>query len=67
MNSSVKLQIAFELVVMFAQLNDWCDEAGGEIEIEFLYRDDNSTNTVTHLDENNKYWVEFRKALTDDL
>lgn len=48
-------------------MNDWCEEAGGGIEMEFLYRDDNTPDTVTHLDENNKYWVELQKALTDDL
>lgn len=49
------------------QLNDWCAEAGGGIEIQFLYRDDDVPNTVTHLNETNKYWVAFRKALADDL
>lgn len=51
----------------FLQLNTWCAEAGGDIEIEFLYRDENTPKTVTHLDDNNEYWVEFRKALEDDL
>lgn len=49
------------------QLHDWCDEAGGGIEIEFLMRDDNAPNTVTHLNDDNKYWVAFRSALQDDL
>lgn len=52
---------------LFFQLNDWCAEAGGGIEIEFLFRDENTPNTVTHLNENNKYWVELRKALIEDL
>lgn len=49
------------------QLNDWCKEAGGGIEIEFLYRDENTPDTVTHLNDDNKYWVAMKKALTDDL
>lgn len=49
------------------QLHDWCEEAGGGIEIEFLYRDENTPSTVTHLNENNKYWMAMKKALTKDL
>lgn len=30
-------------------------------------RDDNAPNTVTHLNDDNKYWVAFRQALQDDL
>lgn len=49
------------------QLNDWCAEAGGEIDIEFLEKDDNGPNTVTQLTDDNKYWVALRSALATDL
>lgn len=65
--SFCKIGVKFKKKVIFFQLHDWCTEAGGGIEIEFLMRDDNTPSTVTHLNDDNKYWVEFRKALQDDL
>lgn len=49
------------------QLKDWCAEAGGGIHMEFLEKDDNGPNTVTHLNDDNAYWVAIKSALTMDL
>lgn len=49
------------------QINDWCAEAGGGIEIVFEEKDENGPNTVTHLNSDCKYWMAIQEALTTDL
>lgn len=47
------------------QLNRWCDEAGGNIEIEYEQKDPKIAPTA--IDETNPFWVAFRSVVVDDL
>lgn len=45
------------------QLKQWCEEAGGGIEIEFHHKDPYVTPTV--IDDTNQYYVAFKRAIDD--
>jgi len=45
------------------QLDKWCEEAGGDIELD-ISRKDHIPPTVT--DESNPFWVAFKNA-TEEL
>lgn len=47
-----------------AQLEKWCEESGGDIEI--IFQSKNPLVPPTILDDSNKYWVAF-KAATDAM
>lgn len=47
-----------------AQLNQWCEEAGGGIKIEFDQKE--VKVDATKIDDSNEYWVAFKEA-TDEL
>lgn len=46
-----------------AQLNQWCEEAGGNIEI--FYEVQQPKVPATKLDDSNKYWVAFKQAIDE--
>lgn len=46
------------------QINDWCKEAGSNINIEFEQKDPKTP--CTKLDNSNPWWVAFKKV-TDEL
>lgn len=45
------------------QLNQWCEEAGGDIEIVFEMQQPKVA--PTKVDESNKYWVAFKEAIDE--
>lgn len=45
------------------QLNQWCKEAGGNIEMD--YEVQMPKVAPTPLDDSNKYWVAFKKAIDE--
>ncbi|XP_059223911.1 aminoacylase-1 isoform X2 [Stomoxys calcitrans] len=59
----MRLAIDVNLKEFEEQLKQWCNEAGGDIEWEWLCRID--TAPATKIDETNAYWVAFAKAFKD--
>lgn len=59
----VRLAIDVDLHKFEQQLNLWCTEAGGSIEIEFIHKDPYVTPTAT--DASNPYFVAFKKAIDE--
>lgn len=47
------------------QLNRWCDEAGGGINIEYEHKEPRVTPTATDL--SNPFWTALKSTLVDDL
>lgn len=45
------------------QLNNWCDEAGGNIEIVYDFK--HPYVPPTKIDDSNKYYVALKKAIED--
>lgn len=43
----------------------WCDEAGGDIVVDYTVRPDTVRPTV--IDDTNKFWVAMKRVLCDDL
>lgn len=46
-------------------MNDWCKQAGDGIEIKFIQK--LPRVEPTKLDDNNPFWLAFRKVLVNDL
>lgn len=46
------------------QINQWCEEAGGNITINFHIRDPNGAASI--IDDRNPFWTAFKNA-TDEL
>lgn len=42
-------------------MNRWCEEAGGDIEIKFDFK--NPRAPITATDNSNPYWVAFKSAI----
>ncbi|XP_059622565.1 aminoacylase-1-like [Phlebotomus argentipes] len=60
----MRLAINLDHEAFFRQLQDWCAEAGGGIEMVFARKDKKSP--VTKLDDSNIFWVAF-KAVADEM
>ncbi|XP_017057398.1 aminoacylase-1B-like [Drosophila ficusphila] len=62
----VRLSHNINVIEFEAQLAKWCEEAGGDIELDFglIRRKDHTPPTVTN--DSNPFWVAFKSA-TDEL
>ncbi|XP_055692556.1 aminoacylase-1-like [Lutzomyia longipalpis] len=60
----MRLSIDMDHDAFFAELQQWCTEAGGGIEMEFERKDHKSP--ATKLNEENPFWVAFKEA-TDEM
>ncbi|EDV42524.1 uncharacterized protein Dana_GF16978 [Drosophila ananassae] len=60
----MRLAITLDLVVFEKQIRDWCDEAGGGIEVDFFTKE--PYIGATKLDASNPYWLAL-KASFDEL
>lgn len=49
--------------MFFFQLNRWCEEAGGNIKINYLSREEKER--MTDISDSNPFWVAFQNAVTD--
>lgn len=47
------------------QLNRWCEEAGGNIEIAFEAK--KPKVQATRIDDSNPFWTAFKETIVDDL
>lgn len=59
----MRLAVEVDHAALEAQLNKWCEEAGGGIEIEYEMKDPPIEPTKT--DETNIYWVAFKGAMEE--
>lgn len=50
---------------IYSQFNKWCEDAGGNIEIEFVLKEPRVAPTA--IDETNPYWTAFKNTLVDEL
>lgn len=51
------------LLTLLVQLHRWCEEAGGNITIKYLSKDEKQQMTV--VDDSNPFWVAFKSAVDD--
>lgn len=49
--------------IFYVQLNRWCEEAGGDIMINFLNREENQK--LTDISDSNPFWMAFKNAVDD--
>lgn len=49
---------------LFCKIKQWCDEAGGDIEI--IYDSKDPKTPLTAIDNTNPFWIAFKSA-TDEL
>lgn len=47
------------------QMNRWCEEAGGNVEIIFEAK--KPKVAATRIDESNSFWLAFKETIVDDL
>jgi len=59
----MRLPITLDLVAFEKQIRDWCEEAGGGIEIEFPQKD--TYVAPTKLDDSNPYWLALKAAIDE--
>lgn len=64
--ASVDIRIALDVNLdeFKKQIDKWCEESGGGIEIKFIYKDERVE--PTKLDDSNPYWIAMKKE-TDKL
>ncbi|EDV95051.1 aminoacylase-1 [Drosophila grimshawi] len=59
----LRIAIDVDLVAFEQQIRDWCEQAGGGIEIIFEQKDEYVP--PTKVDASNPYWLAFEKALNE--
>ncbi|XP_016973426.1 aminoacylase-1-like [Drosophila rhopaloa] len=59
----IRIAVTVDIAAFEKQVRDWCEEAGGGIELEFEMK--NPFVEPTKIDSSNAYWVAFKKALDD--
>ncbi|XP_037892485.1 aminoacylase-1-like [Glossina fuscipes] len=59
----IRLAVHIDHSVFEKQLNQWCKEAGGDIELEFEQKEPKIE--ATKLDDSNIYWLALKKCLDD--
>lgn len=63
--STIKLsQCIPKMFNLLLKINQWCEEAGGDITIRHILRDPTAPVSIT--DDRNPFWVAFKSA-TDEL
>jgi len=60
----IRLAVGLDQDGFEAMINQWCEEAGGDITIRHILRDPTAPVSIT--DERNPFWVAFKSA-TDEL
>ncbi|EDW15005.1 aminoacylase-1 [Drosophila mojavensis] len=59
----IRIAITVDIVEFEKQIRDWCEEAGGGIELDFEMKC--PFVQPTKIDESNLYWVAFKRALDE--
>ncbi|XP_017046431.1 aminoacylase-1-like [Drosophila ficusphila] len=59
----IRIAVTVDIAAFEKQIRDWCEEAGGGIELEFEMK--NPFVEPTKIDSSNPYWLAFKKALDD--
>jgi len=59
----IRIAVTVDIPAFEKQIRDWCEEAGGGIELEFEMK--NPFVEPTKIDSSNAYWLAFKKALDD--
>lgn len=59
----IRIAVTVDIAAFEKQIRDWCEEAGGGIELEFEMK--NPFVQPTKIDASNVYWVAFKKTLDD--
>ncbi|XP_017103230.2 aminoacylase-1-like [Drosophila bipectinata] len=59
----IRIAVTVDIAAFEKQIRDWCEEAGGGIELEFEMK--NPFVEPTKIDASNVYWVAFKKTLDD--
>ncbi|XP_017143999.1 aminoacylase-1-like [Drosophila miranda] len=59
----IRIAITVDIAALEKQIRDWCEEAGGGIELEFEMK--NPFVEPTKIDSSNPFWVAFKQSLDD--
>lgn len=59
----IRLAITLDLVAFEREIRNWCEEAGGGIDIEFPLKE--AYVAATRLDDSNPYWLALKVALDE--
>ncbi|KAI8045716.1 hypothetical protein M5D96_001900 [Drosophila gunungcola] len=59
----MRLSITLDLVAFEKQIRDWCEEAGGGIQIEFTQKE--AYVAPTKMDDSNPYWIALKAAIDE--
>ncbi|BFF91988.1 aminoacylase-1-like [Drosophila madeirensis] len=59
----IRIAITVDITALEKQIRDWCEEAGGGIELEFEMK--NPFVEPTKIDASNPFWVAFKQTLDD--
>ncbi|XP_034488738.1 aminoacylase-1-like [Drosophila innubila] len=59
----IRVAITLDLAEFEKQIRDWCDEAGGDIELKFEMK--NPYVEPTKIDASNPYWLAFKQTLDE--
>lgn len=57
------LAFVYIIAVIVQQIRGWCEEAGGNIELEFEQKEPKVKPTV--LDDANVFWVAFKRCMNE--
>ncbi|XP_037732142.1 aminoacylase-1 [Drosophila subpulchrella] len=58
----IRIAITQDADALEKQIRDWCDEAGGGIELDFILR---CPSVETKIDASNRFWLGFKKGLDE--
>ncbi|XP_023171073.2 aminoacylase-1-like [Drosophila hydei] len=59
----IRIAITVDIVELEKQIRDWCEEAGGGIELVFEWKE--PFVAPTKIDASNPYWLAFKQALDE--
>ncbi|EDV95052.1 aminoacylase-1 [Drosophila grimshawi] len=59
----IRVAITVDVAAFEKQIRDWCEEAGGGIELDFEWKE--PYVAPTKIDPSNSYWVAFKQALDE--
>jgi len=59
----IRLAVGVDHDAFMTMLNNWCEDAGGDIQIEFEQKE--AAIEPTKLDDSNRYWLAFKEAIDE--
>jgi len=58
----IRIAVTQDADALEKEIRDWCDEAGGGIELDFILK---CPSVETKIDASNRYWLGFKQGLDE--